>query len=138
MKNSEKLIELLSKNLIVVVNFSFIIFIVFWLLFFINPKISGTKLDRNKLNQITEEIKKIQEHQFKIDSSILNFNNKINEIDTNIFKVRETRIIIEKTLYEKNNIISNFTGDQIDSFFTDRYGFSMPMYSRTYVENDIE
>lgn len=121
MKVSEKLIDLISKNLIVVVNFTFIIFIVFWLLFFINPKINDTKLDRTKINQITEDIKKIKESQYQIDSNISLFYLRVGEIDTTLSKIRNTRTIIEKTIYEKNNIISTFTNDQIDSFFSDRY-----------------
>lgn len=125
MKNNEKLFELISKNLVVVVNFSFIVFIVFWLLFFINPKISGTKLDRTEIEKITEEIKQIKEHQYKLDSSILYFNTRITHIDTSISKVKEKRTIIEKTIYEKSNIISTFNNDQIDSFLTDRYGYDI-------------
>lgn len=125
MKNNEKLFDLISKNLVVVVNFSFIIFIVFWLLFFINPKISGTKLDRTEIQKITEEIKQIKEHQYKLDSSITYFNTRITHIDTSISKVKEKRTIIEKTIYEKSNVISIFSNDQIDSFLTDRYGYNI-------------
>lgn len=125
MKNNEKLFDLISKNLVVVVNFSFIIFIVFWLLFFINPKISGTKLDRTEIQKITEEIKQIKEYQYKLDSSISDFNLRIMDIDTSISKVKEKRTIIEKTIYEKSNIISTFNNDQIDSFLTDRYGYNI-------------
>lgn len=125
MKNNEKLFDLISKNLVVVVNFSFIVFIVFWLLFFINPKISGTKLDRTEIQKITEEIKQIKEYQYKLDSSISDFNLRIMDIDTSISKVKEKRTIIEKTIYEKSNIISTFNNDQIDSFLTDRYGYDI-------------
>lgn len=125
MKNNEKLFDLISKNLVVVVNFSFIVFIVFWLLFFINPKISGTKLDRTEIQKITEEIKQIKEYQYKLDSSISDFNLRIMNIDTSISKVKEKRTIIEKTIYEKSNIISTFNNDQIDSFLTDRYGYNI-------------
>ena len=125
MKKNEKLFDLISKNLVVVVNFSFIVFIVFWLLFFINPKISGTKLDRTEIQKITEEIKQIKEHQYKLDSSITYFNTIITHIDTSISKVKEKRTIIEKTIYEKSNVISIFSNDQIDSFLTDRYGYDI-------------
>lgn len=125
MKINEKLFDLISKNLVVVVNFSFIVFIVFWLLFFINPKISGTKLDRTEIQKITEEIKQIKEYQYKLDSSISDFNLRIMDIDTSISKVKEKRTIIEKTIYEKSNIISTFNNDQIDSFLTDRYGYNI-------------
>lgn len=125
MKKNEKLFDLISKNLVVVVNFSFIIFIVFWLLFFITPKINGTKLDRTEIQKITEEIKQIKEYQYKLDSSISDFNLRIMNIDTSISKVKEKRTIIEKTIYEKSNIISTFNNDQIDSFLTDRYGYNI-------------
>lgn len=120
-----KLIEFISKNFVVIINFSFIIFIVFWLLFFIPQKIETPVIDSDKLDIINEEIKSIKNSQNKLDSNMIFFSEKIDKIDSNILSIRDKRTIIERIQNEVNTTISNYSDDQIDSFFTNRYGYDI-------------
>lgn len=120
-----KLIEFITKNFVVIINFSFIIFIVFWLLFFIPQKIETPVIDSDKLDIINEEIKSIKNSQNKLDSNMIFFSEKIDKIDSNILSIRDKRTIIERIQNEVNTTISNYSDDQIDSFFTNRYGYDI-------------
>ena len=120
-----KLIEFITKNIVVIINFSFIIFIVFWLLFFIPQKIETPVIDSDKLDIINEEIKSIKNSQNKLDSNMIFFSEKIDKIDSNILSIRDKRTIIERIQNEVNTTISNYSDDQIDSVFTNRYGYDI-------------
>ena len=120
-----KLIEFITKNIVVIINFSFIMFIVFWLLFFIPQNIKTPIIDEAKLNIINEEIKNIKNSQNKLDSNMIFFGKKIDKIDSNILSIRDKRTIIERIQNEVNTTISNYSDDQIDSFFTNRYGYDI-------------
>lgn len=126
MKNKDdnnKIYRFISNNFLVVVNFSFVIFIVFWLLFFITPKFKEYKIDQEKIELLREEIRKIQDLQYKTDTNIVIFNEKISKLDSNIIKIRDKKTIIEKIEYETNTNISTYNNSQIDSFFSNRYGY---------------
>lgn len=121
--DNNKIYKFISNNFLVVVNFSFVIFIVFWLLFFITPKFKEYKIDQEKIELLREEIRKIRDLQYKTDTNIVIFNEKISKIDSNIIKIRDKKTIIEKIEYETNTNISTYNNSQIDSFFSNRYGY---------------
>lgn len=121
--DNNKIYKFISNNFLVFVNFSFVIFIVFWLLFFITPKFKEYKIDQEKIELLREEIRKIRDLQYKTDTNIVIFNEKISKIDSNIIKIRDKKTIIEKIEYETNTNISTYNNSQIDSFFSNRYGY---------------
>jgi len=117
------LIYFLVKNYKTILSGLFGIFILYYLVFFLTPKIRMAEEEKNKLDSLNQMIKQIQLNQKKLDSNILGFNLKINEIDLNIEKLKGEKTIIREIYHEKINSIDKFTNPQLDSFFANRYNY---------------
>jgi vacuolar-type H+-ATPase subunit I/STV1 len=76
------------------------------------------KLD--SLNMVTEQLKK---QQLSYDSSIKADEKKIKDIDYQIDNIKEKTTIIKEYYHEQGKAVNNFTPNQLDSFFANRYGY---------------
>ena len=100
------------------------LFILYWLIFFLTPKIQMSAQSKDKIDSLNTLIKKIENDQKKLDSNISQFNNQINKLDNNITNLKLQKNIIKEIYHEEINHASYYTVDELDSFFTNRYGFN--------------
>jgi len=117
------IIFFLIKNYKTILSGVFGIFILYYLVFFLTPKIKMADEEKNKLDSLNHMIQEIEKKQEKLDSNISNFNNKITEIDLNIDKLKGEKTIIREIYHEKINSIDKYSNPQLDSFFTNRYNY---------------
>lgn len=117
------IINFLVKNYKAIISGLFGVFILYYLVFFLTPKIKMADEEKNKLDSLNHMIQQIQLDQKKLDSNISGFNLKINEIDFNIEKLKGEKTIIREIYHEKINSIDKFTNPQLDSFFANRYNY---------------
>lgn len=117
------IINFLVKNYKAILSGLFGLFILYYLVFFLTPKIKISEDQKNKLDSLNRMIVEIQKEQKKLDSNIIGFNLKINEIDLNIDKLKGEKTIIREIYHEKINSIDNYTNPQLDSFFAERYHY---------------
>jgi septal ring factor EnvC (AmiA/AmiB activator) len=89
---------------------------------FFRPIVDNSKETKDKIDSLNKAIMMIQEHQIKLDSTIAIFNNEIGSVDSNIKNIKRQKTIIKEIYHEKINNVSSFNNNQIDSFFSGRYG----------------
>lgn len=97
--------------------------ILYWLIFFLTPKISMSYEEKGKIDSLNNIIKKIYKDQKKLDSSINNINLEIKLVDKTINDIKGQKTIIREIYHEEINRVSNYSDTQLDSFFTNRYGY---------------
>lgn len=88
-------------------------------IFTAKPQIPAELNNRlENLTKVTDSLqKKIKEH----DLDIQNQEKAIDSVDNEISKTKEKTTIIKKYYYEKSNAVNNYTPNQLDSFFSNRY-----------------
>lgn len=118
-----QIISFLSKNYKTILSGLFGVFILYYLVFFLTPRVRMVEEQKRQLNSLNQMIEDIKKQQVKLDSNILGFNSKINEIDFNIDKLKGEKTIIREIYHEKINSIDKYTNPQLDSFFTNRYNY---------------
>lgn len=119
-----KIFEFIKNNFKTIIQISFGVFIIYWLIFFLTPKIEMTEVEKYKLNQIDEFVKKTYENQKKLDSTIINFNKEIDLVENNIKRIKGEKTIIREIYHEEIVRVNNYSDSQLDSFFTNRYGLN--------------
>lgn len=119
-----KIFEFIKNNFKTIIQISFGVFIIYWLIFFLTPKIEMTEVEKYKLNQIDEFVKKTYENQKKLDSTIINFNKEIDLVENNIKRIKGEKTIIREIYHEEIVRVNNYSDSQLDSFFTIRYGLN--------------
>lgn len=119
----EKLKTFVSHNWKTLIKVGFSIFLLYWLIFFLTPKLQMSELDRYKLDNLDNTIKEIYKEQKKLDSAIVEYNKKVTEIDNHIEKIKGQKTIIKEIYHEEINRAGNYTEPQLDSFFSTRYKY---------------
>lgn len=119
-----KFSELLKTNLDFIIKVIIILSLVYGFFYLTKPTTSLSYEDRKKLDSLNVRMFQLSEQQKKLDSSISLFEGEVEMILDSISKIKQEKIIIRKTYYEEINRVSNFTDGQVDSFFTNRYGFT--------------
>lgn len=115
--------KFLVMNYKIIISGLFGAFVLYYLVFFLTPRIEMVEEQKQKLETLNLMIEGVQKEQKKLDSNILGFNNKINEIDVNIEKINGEKTIIREIYHEKINSVDNYTNPQLDSFFANRYNY---------------
>lgn len=116
-----KILNFISTNYKTILQLGFGIFVVYWMIFFLTPKIEMSEVDRYKIQQIDEFVKKTYENQLKLDSSIKEFNEEIEVVEMNIKRIKGEKTVIREIYHEEINRVNEYSDKQLDSFFTNRY-----------------
>lgn len=119
----KKILTFLVENYKTILSGLFGLFILYYLVFFLTPRVKMADEQRQKLDSLNKMVQEIELQQKKLDSNILDFNNKVNEIDLNIDKLKGEKTIIREIYHEKINSVDKYTNPQLDSFFTNRYNY---------------
>ena len=119
-----KILNFISTNYKTILQLGFGIFVVYWMIFFLTPKIEMSEVDRYKIQQIDEFVKKTYENQLKLDSSIKEFNEEIEVVEMNIKRIKGEKTVIREIYHEEINRVNDYSDKQLDSFFTNRYGIT--------------
>lgn len=119
-----KILIFISTNYKTILQLGFGIFVVYWMIFFLTPKIEMSEVDRYKIQQIDEFVKKTYENQLKLDSSIKEFNEEIEVVEMNIKRIKGEKTVIREIYHEEINRVNEYSDKQLDSFFTNRYGIT--------------
>lgn len=89
---------------------------------YFSPIVDVSKETFEKIDSLNNIIKQMENHQKKLDTTINIFNDQINNVDNNINKIQNQKTIIKEIYHEKINNVTVYDRNQIDSFFTERYG----------------
>jgi len=121
-----KILDFIKNNYKWILQLGFGLFLTYWLIFFLTPKIKMSQEEQQKIDSLNILIKSINENQHKLDSAIEEYGKDIEEVDGRIQKIKSEKTIIKEIYNEKIDRVNNYNDRQLDSFFTKRYGY----YSR--------
>jgi F0F1-type ATP synthase membrane subunit b/b' len=112
----------ITKNYKTILFLAVGLFILYWLVYVITPKVGMSEIDKYKIDLINQKIDDINKDQKKLDSSIAEYNKGIKIIDNNIENLKNQKIKVKEIYHEKIISIDTFNSKQLDKFFSDRYG----------------
>lgn len=116
--------EIITANANFLIQTLIVVLSIYFLLHVYKPATTLSYEDRRKLDSLNNRISVLFENQKRLDTTINKFENEVKVMFDSISKIKQEKIIIRKTYYEEINRVSNFTDVQVDSFFTNKYGFT--------------
>jgi peptidoglycan hydrolase CwlO-like protein len=117
----QTILNFLKSNYKTIGKIAFGIFILYYLIFFLTPKIQMAADEKSKIDSLNQMIKEIEIEQKKLDSNIVSYNQKIDEVDNHIDNIKGQKTIVKEIYHEKISSVDKLTVRELDSFFTDRY-----------------
>jgi len=116
-----KIIEFLKLNYPTILKVLFGLFILYYLIFFLTPRVNMTVSQKQQLDSLNIVIKQLHEDNLKLEGKISEFNEQIEEVDKNISKIKGQKTVVKEIYHEKISNVDKLTVRELDSFFTDRY-----------------
>jgi hypothetical protein len=117
----QTILNFLKGNYKTIAKVVFGLFILYYLIFFLTPRVQMSALEKSKLDSLNNMIEQIHQEQLKLDSNIIGYEKKIDEVDNHIDKIKGQKTIVKEIYHEKINSVDKLTVRELDSFFTDRY-----------------
>jgi len=97
--------------------------VIYGILWISTPKIQPSVDVQKKLDSLNTETKKLIAKQKTYDSLKSIEQKKLIEVEEKINSIKEKTTIIKEYYYEKGQIVNKFNTRQLDSFFSNRYGY---------------
>lgn len=116
-----KVLEFIKNNYVTILKIVGGLFLLYWVIFVLTPKIQMSQIQLQKLDSLSKQIETLHNDNLKLETEIIGFNDKISEIDKSIDKVKAQKTIIKEYYHEKINNVDKLTIRELDSFFTNRY-----------------
>ena len=99
------------------------LFIVYWLLFFLTPKVQMAAESKQAIDLLNVEIKEIEKEQDSLSNSISEYKEEINLLDQHISTIQSQKTIIKEIYHEEIKRVDSYNDRKLDSFFAVRYGY---------------
>lgn len=123
-KQMHKVLDFIHKNYKWILQIIFGVFVLYWLIFFLTPKIRMSEIEKSQMDSLNVLIKSIHNSQAKLDSSISEYGKEIDLVEDRIQKIKSEKTIIKEIYHEEIDRVSSYNDRQLDSFFTKRYGYT--------------
>ena len=117
----QTVLNFLKGNYKTLIKVAFGLFILYYLIFFLTPRVQMAADEKVKIDSLNLMIKEIELEQKKLDSTIQGYNEKIDEVDNHIGKIKGQKTIVKEIYHEKINSVDKLTTPELDSFFSNRY-----------------
>jgi vacuolar-type H+-ATPase subunit I/STV1 len=114
-------LNFLKKNYMTILKVGFGLFILYYLIFFLTPKVSMSEYEKQQIDSLNVLIKQLHQDNLKLEKEIDEYNDKIDKVDVNIKNIKGQKTIVKEIYHEKINSVDKLTVRELDSFFTDRY-----------------
>ena len=120
-KNLKTAGSFITKNYKMLLAVLFGLFVIYWLMFVLTPKMSMSDEEKSKIDSLNVLIMEMNKNQQILDDRIDDLNEEIDEVDNDIDKIKEQKNATKKAHNDKINRAAKFNEPELDSFFTDRY-----------------
>jgi hypothetical protein len=117
----KKILEILKNNYKTIFKVIFALFVLYYLIFFLTPRVQMAADQKQQLDSLNVVIKQLHEDNLKLEDKITDFNNEIDKVDESIGKIKNQKTIVKEIYHEKISNVDKLTTREVDSFFTDRY-----------------
>lgn len=114
-------LNFLKKNYMTIFKVGFGLFILYYLIFFLTPKVSMSEYEKQQIDSLNVLIKQLHQDNLELEKEIDEYNDKIDKVDVNIKNIKGQKTIVKEIYHEKINSVDKLTVRELDSFFTDRY-----------------
>lgn len=114
-------LNFLKKNYMTILKVGFGLFILYYLIFFLTPKVSMSEYEKQQIDSLNVLIKQLHQDNLELEKEIDEYNDKIDKVDVNIKNIKGQKTIVKEIYHEKINSVDKLTVRELDSFFTDRY-----------------
>jgi prophage DNA circulation protein len=94
----------------------------YWFSAIFSPKLDGIDTFKNKIDSIDNKIVFLREQQKQVDENISELKGEVFQVESTIGSVKNQKVIIKEYYENKINSVDKFTNDELDSFFSSRYG----------------
>jgi len=116
-----KVINFFKNNYWTLLKVMFGLFILYYLIFFLTPKINISVSEKKQIDSLNVLVKQLHQDNLDLEKNIEEYNEKIFDIDNKIMNIKGQKTIIKEIYHEKINSVDRLTVRELDSFFTDRY-----------------
>ena len=109
------------KHLRTILTVIFAIVVLYWMFFIMTPNSKLAEETYKKIDSLNHNIDSLETMNRQLDSVLINYTSQIGEIDKSIDRIKNEKTIIKEIYHETINNVDNYNGNQLDSFFTNRY-----------------
>lgn len=99
------------------------LFLLYWILFILTPKIEMSAESKQAIDSLNTHIKVIEDAQKELDGKIEEYGQEITQVENRITEIKSQKTTIKEIYHEKISSVNNYSDKQLDSFFTERYGY---------------
>ena len=105
-------LNFLKTHYMTILKVVFGLFIIYWLLFFLTPKVQMAAESKQAIDSLNVEIKEIEKEQDSLSNSISEYKEEINLLDQHISTIQSQKTIIKEYYKESNNRLIKYKGCQ--------------------------
>ena len=116
-------LNFLKTHYMTILKVVFGLFIIYWLLFFLTPKVQMAAESKQTIDLLNVEIKEIEKEQDSLSNSISEYKEEINLLDEHISTIQSRKTIIKEIYHEEIKRVDSYNDRKLDSFFAVRYGY---------------
>ena len=116
-------LNFLKTHYMTILKVVFGLFIIYWLLFFLTPKVQMVAESKQAIDLLNVEIKEIEKEQDSLSNSISEYKEEINLLDQHISTIQSQKTIIKEIYHEEIKRVDSYNDRKLDSFFAVRYGY---------------
>jgi hypothetical protein len=120
-KNLKSTGSFVTKNYKIILAVLFGLFVLYWLMFVLTPKMNMSVEEKDKIDSLNVLILEMNKNQQILDDKIDGINEEIVEVDNDINKIKGQKTVVKEIYHEKINRVDNLTEPELDEFFSDRY-----------------
>lgn len=107
-----------AKTIFYVLTWGFLVYVILF-----GRGAKDNEVYKEKISNIERGIQDIEKTQKILNSQIETFNSEVDRIQDRITELDGEKTVIKEIYYEKINNVTKYSDKQLDSFFTERYGF---------------
>jgi len=103
------------------------IFIVIAILYLVFNSFFNTSIDqeyKKSIDSLNTNIQMLEKKQDSLNQDIKNYQTEITKVDNTIQTIKNQKTIVKEYYHEKIISIDGFSRSDIDTFFTNRYGYN--------------
>ena len=117
------IINFLQENYKTILKVIFGLFLFYWLVYVMTPKIEMSQGQKQALDSLSTKIDILHKDNVRLENDIDYYNQKIGDLDDEIKKVKGQKTIVKEYYHEKISNVDKLSIPELDSFFAKRYNY---------------
>jgi septal ring factor EnvC (AmiA/AmiB activator) len=97
------------------------LFILYWVIVILTPNSTMSKVDKDKLDSLTNVVNQINKEQEVLENEIKVLTKEVDKIDDNISTIKTNKTKTGKKYHEEISRVDKYTESELDRFFSNRY-----------------